>query len=184
MASAFSLLYPDRVQSLSILDISPVKYTANELSSVCDTIMFLAQSTEKLLLADSKQAVSGIIREHVTEDSMHAFLMSQIQPSSEGKGFEWKLHVDPLYQGLEPILNFDLGIKESETYPFTGPTLLMKAGKSDFVRTKHIDSIKLLFPSYVMCTIRDASHWLHVEKPKECAEVLNKFIQSTYALTL
>jgi esterase len=54
--------------------------------------------------------------------------------------------------------------------------LILKAGKSDFVKTKHVDAIKRLFPVYTLATLRDCGHWLHAEKPLETADAVHRFI--------
>ena len=157
------------------MDISPVQYTEKELSSVTDTVYFLQQSQSNLRYAKSKEEVTEIFSELTKDAALQAFLNSNLQPiegNNEIGGYRWKYHVDAMVEGIVNILSFS-----SEDMLYHGPTVVLKAGKSDFVRTKHVDTIKTLFPNYRLVTVRDSGHWLHAEKPEETASMLHQFIE-------
>ena len=204
IAATVALMEPAVIKSLAILDIAPVAYTANELSTVTDTVKFLKESSESLLQAQSKVDVKKILESFTPDNNLQAFLLSNLQelssssaplhsytsslsstPSSTStttsnivsttsasSGFEWKFHVDPLYVGISSILGF------TRNNTFSGPTVVIKAGNSDFVKTKHVTSIQKLFPDYRLVSIKNCGHWLHAEKPVETAEIIAQFIEA------
>ena len=118
-----------------------MEYTNSELSSVMDTVTFLRDSQEALAQADAKSSVKSILEKFTSDENLQAFLSSNLQPK-EGGGFAWKYHVDPLYDNISSVLSFN----PSST--FSGPTVIVKAGSSDFVKTKHVSAIKAVFPDY------------------------------------
>jgi pimeloyl-ACP methyl ester carboxylesterase len=79
-----------------------------------------------------------------------------------------------LHSSISNILDFP----SADIKQFGGPTLVLKAGNSDFVKTKHVPSIQNLFPRYTLATLRGSGHWLHSEKPNETADAIQKFIAS------
>lgn len=183
IAATVALIEPTVVKSLAILDISPVTYAANELSAVTDTVKFLRESKDSLLNAESKIDVKKILESFTNDSNLQAFLSSNLQElpcsttnsittTSTSSGFEWKFHVDPLYDGISSILGFT----RNNTY--NGPTVVIKAGNSDFVKTKHVNSIQNLFPDYRLVSIKNCGHWLHAEKPVETAEIIAQFIEA------
>ena len=54
-----------------------------------------------------------------------------------------------LVDGVDNILDFPV---ESQVYD--GSTVVLKAGNSDFVKTKHVDRIKSSFPNYTLVAVR------------------------------
>ena len=121
IAATLALNYPKKVNSLAIMDISPISYSETELEAVTNTVKFLFESESKLKTAGSKDKMKYIIESFTTEEGLQAFLMSNLQPDSTG--FSWKYHVLPLYEGISNILGF-----KEYTSSYNGPTVIIKAG--------------------------------------------------------
>jgi esterase len=60
--------------------------------------------------------------------------------------------------------------------PYTGPVLFLRGGDSDYVRPSADAAIERLFPNAQRETVEDASHWLHVDKPKQVIASLKRFL--------
>ena len=174
-AAALALSNPKRIRSLAILDISPVEYSENELSFVVDTVNFLQKSQNDLSHAKNKKDLEKIFCKLTKDTALQAFLSSNLQLTEcddGSKGYIWKYNVDALVDGVINVLDFPV-----ENQVYIGPTLVVKAENSNFVRTKHVDRIKSLFPNYRLATVRKCGHWLHAEKPLETANILCQFIE-------
>ena len=120
--------------------------------------------------------MTEIFSELTKDAALQAFLNSNLQPidgNNEIGGYRWKYHVDAMVEGIVNILSFS-----SEDMLYHGPTVVLKAGKSDFVRTKHVDTIKTLFPNYRLVTVRDSGHWLHAEFPEEFHNEVEQYNQN------
>jgi len=175
IAATLALSYPGKVQSLAILDISPVEYTEDELSSVTNTVHFLQRSKNDLSRARRKEEVKEIFSQLTKDSALQAFLSSNLLPIEDIDGivgYRWKYNVDAIVDGMKNILDFPVG-----NQIYNGPTVVLKAGNSDFVKTKHVDRIKTLFPNYRLATVRGCGHWLHAEKTLETADMLRRFIE-------
>eukprot|EP00596_Hydrurales_sp_CCMP1899_P008322 CAMPEP_0119048582 /NCGR_PEP_ID=MMETSP1177-20130426/59633_1 /TAXON_ID=2985 /ORGANISM="Ochromonas sp, Strain CCMP1899" /LENGTH=662 /DNA_ID=CAMNT_0007024655 /DNA_START=245 /DNA_END=2230 /DNA_ORIENTATION=- len=108
-------------------------------------------------------------------------------------GFEWKFIIEGI-TGSKGALsewpdslrstvideNIDVGDKGTNALPlqFLEPVLIMKGGNSKFVKSSHLSKIAEHFPKYTMMTVREAGHWLHVEKPQESSSFLIQFIRN------
>jgi esterase len=170
-------MFPRKVNSLTIMDIAPVSYSAMELSTVTSTVDFLKSSISLLQSASSKEAALEIIGSFTTDPALTAFLMSNLQQSPDRRAFMWKYNVEELCSSLSNILDFPNF--ESQ---YTRPTLVLKAGKSDFVKTKHVEAIQKHFPVYTLATLRDCGHWLHSEKPSETADAVSLFVKKVMSM--
>ena len=61
---------------------------------------------------------------------------------------------------------------------YSGPTLFVRGGDSNYVEIKHEPVIQNMFPTSVIRTIAGAGHWLHAEKPREFLHELERFLTS------
>eukprot|EP01041_Mallomonas_annulata_P001515 gene1515-2915_t len=168
-----------RILSLVMLDISPVQYELNDFLSVSGTVETLVAISEDLKAASSKQTVQTLLQSHFEDSSMVQFLLMNMQPSSQGTGgFEWKFNVHQIHSSMSEIRGFpyNLDIIPNKQYP--GKVLIIKAGNSSFVRSTHLALVSSFFPSYVVVTVRECGHWLHIEKPSETVSIVSKFLNS------
>jgi len=163
----------NKIESVVILDISPVPYSREDIGSVFDTVDFLVNSKDKIAKATTKQEVIDIVNKEFDDPSLRAFLLSNLQSSANPMGgFEWKFSIDGIEPSINSIADFPFCNTES-CYP--GPVLVLKASDSTFVRTSHVSTISTMFPSFTMATQRNAGHWLHAEKPEETTDKVAQF---------
>jgi pimeloyl-ACP methyl ester carboxylesterase len=59
---------------------------------------------------------------------------------------------------------------------YSGPTLFVRGGDSNYVEIKHEPVIQKMFPTSVIRTIAGAGHWLHAQKPREFLQELERFL--------
>ena len=92
----------NKIESVVILDISPVPYTREDIGSVFDTVDFLVNSKDKIAKATTKQEVVDIVNDEFDDPSLRAFLLSNLQSSAKiDGGFEWKFSLE----GIEPSID-------------------------------------------------------------------------------
>lgn len=60
----------------------------------------------------------------------------------------------------------EIGESIGATAVFSGPTLFLKGGRSEYVTGEDTPEIKRHFPMAKVETIPDTGHWLHAEKPE------------------
>lgn len=174
------------ILSLSMLDISPVVYTSEELDSVVDSVTKLSSITSEFDQLD-KSSLNKLISSKFTEKALAAFVKSNLQTSSDQK-WKWSFNLDSIEEYLHNILSFPTSENSSNSDQLAElkkttnlPTLILKGAKSKFVRTQHINEITKLFPLFTIASVKDASHWLHFEQPEETANKVADFLMKVKA---
>jgi esterase len=161
------------IQSLTMMDISPVPYTPIDFENVIycvNTLADLAIVMESNSL--SKTELVKFVSQAFDDPSLQQFILSNAQ--QHGNSFKWSFHIHSLAKCIENIMDFKL--KQSRQ-PCNTPTMILKGSKSDFVKSSHLPAISNLFPHYTLATIRDAGHWLHFERPEQSASKVADFIK-------
>ena len=59
---------------------------------------------------------------------------------------------------------------------FTGETLFIAGGKSDYIKADDHLLIKSLFPNASIKSIEGAGHWVHGRKPNELSQSVIEFL--------
>ena len=62
--------------------------------------------------------------------------------------------------------------------PFTGQTLFIKGGSSDYILPEHKNAIAKLLPNSKAKVIQGAGHWLHAEKTIAFNKIVTDFINA------
>ena len=85
----------------------------------------------------------------------------------------WRLNLDVLAAEMDKIIGFP-----EVSGQFTGPTLFLSGGNSDYVQRDARPTIKALFPAAKFAKIPGAGHWLHAEKPREFEAAARVFLDA------
>ena len=153
VAMWFALTYPERVDQLIVADISPVSYQ----HSFDDTINALKQLPLKQI-SNRKQA-DDLLSEAIPELSYRQFLLQNLQ-LNDGQ-YSWRVNLDFFYQAADNIIAFP---SLEFTLPYRGRVLFIMGGNSNYTDKA---AIEVSFPDAEITTIKDAGHWLHIDRPTE-----------------
>ena len=171
-ASMTALNFPDRVMTLSVLDMAPIVYSSNDFSKVSSIIESLYSTQHALKTAKSKQDLLDLL--NLDDPVMKAFLESNLIVKEEG--LEWRFQLEGIYASLANFREFPV-----DKYAcYDKPSLFLKGGLSNYITTKDIPSIAQYFTNYYVKTIKQAGHWLHHENPSETVTMVSKLIKSVY----
>jgi len=168
VAMAFSLLYPDRVDKLAVLDIAPVAYTHSHAPYI--KALMAIDLSQLASRSDAEKA----LQESIPDMATRLFLMQSLVGSPGN--YRWRLNLAILYQYMSDITSFpeqDLVGMSSDLKP-----LFLTGSNSDYVLEQHNDAIKYYFPKAVFNEIEGAGHWLHAEQPKRVLEALTVFLKN------
>jgi len=152
VAMKIALTHPQRIEKLVIADIAPVAYSArhhnviNGLSSV------------KLDEINTRSDAKKLMESHIVEPGVIQFLLKSLYNSDDG--WQWRFNL-PLI--IRDYLALSQAIEEDAQY--SGPTLFLKGGQSDYLLSEHKPAIDKLFPNSKAKIIGSAGHWLHSQKP-------------------
>lgn len=168
IAQAMSLLYPDRVDGLVVLDIAPVVYSSKDPHwKAVEDIMHAMQSVQD---ASSKSSLDKQLRQSIPDPNLRAFVLTNYDARLKG----WKIPVATICQQLDFIAGFD--VTNHKTKCYEGDVFIIHGGQSRFVRHAYMDRIAELFPNHMLTTIRGAGHWVHAEAPDDTIALLKRYL--------
>lgn len=151
---------------LIVADIAPVSYPRQH-NAVFDGLFSIPLEQLK-----SRQEADKYLSEHVPEPAVRAFLLKNLYRNSE-KQFQWRMNLQALYEQYDEI-----GSAPKITAPFTGKTLFIKGGQSDYLLAEHQSEILKRFPQASYKIIEGTGHWPHAEKPELFSRLVENFLTS------
>ncbi len=158
-AMQIALNYPQRVNKLVVTDIAPVTYEHGH-TYVIRGLTAVAEAS-----IESRQQADEILAQYEDDAGVRSFLLKSLTRTPQGN-YVWQLNLEGI------IANYDEVAKGNFGTPFTGDTLFVKGGNSDYLLTEHKDAVMTLFPGAQLKVVANAGHWPHAEQP----ELFNKLV--------
>jgi esterase len=168
VAMQLALSDASRVQKLIVADIAPVTYSAHHQS------VFAALESVDLAALQNRQQADAQMAQQLGDAGLRQFLLKALYQfkQQEKTQYRWRFNLPVLHQCYPAILAAPTGT------PFSGPTLFIKGGQSDYILPEHEAVMRKLFPVFQLSLIADAGHWLHGEKPVEFNRLVELFLAS------
>jgi len=167
IAMQIALFYPQKVNKLIIADIAPVAYPAHHLTIIKGLRAIDLTKVQKRKDADNQLA------KHVDNIGVRQFLLRNLAINGQHQ-FSFKCSLNNIEQGYQKVM---LGIEAQDGQQFTGKTLFIKGGNSDYILAKHQNAIATLFPNATAKIIQGAGHWLHAEKTVAFNKIVLNFLK-------
>ncbi|MCO6441562.1 MAG: alpha/beta fold hydrolase [Nitrococcus mobilis] len=166
VAMALALTHPERITALVAVDIAPVAYGRHLRGYV--------EAMRRLRLAEigSRAEADQALASAVTEPMIRQFLLTNLE--RHAGQYQWRIPLDILADQM-PLLE---GFPEPKT-TFSGPSLFIYGGRSQYVTKARHGIIRQVFPHAEFACIPEVGHWLHVEAPEQFAELLKSFLVRT-----
>jgi esterase len=178
VAVNFALKWPEKINSLVIIDVSPFILPVNEHKfydenrNILESIMSVDLTGIK-----TRSQVEEQIGEKIKSEKVLALIMKNIQRTTNSS-FSWKMNVRSLYNNLHNMVT-GLPRPTRDTEMVTGfPVTVIKGGNSDYLPPGEFDAIRLLFPAAELITLQNTGHWVQAEKPDEVIEVLRNQLKA------
>ena len=166
VAMEFATTFPEKAKKLVVVDIAPKYYKPHHQQVLAAfRAVDLNQITSR---GDAEASMAPII----SEFGIRQFLLKNLKRSNEG--FSWKVNLDVIEGSIENIGN---GLANGRSY--TGRSLFIAGGKSDYVKKTDHSLIASHFPDSQVIYIAGAGHWVHAEKPKELYESVYHFLSQS-----
>lgn len=170
--------FPERIETLIVIDIAPTPYDPDEQSSQARTHERIMNGMMDVdfSMVSSREDVEHQLTRIIDSPRIRSFLMKNVSRCAKN-GFKWKLNVPVLQKALPHLLGgLDAG-KYSGGEEIAGfPVLFIRGEKSDYIRDDDIRVIRLIFPMARVATIPGAGHWLHVEQPALLVKTIRYFL--------
>lgn len=169
VAMLFSLLHPERVEKLAILDIAPVTYTHSH-APFLDALLEIDLSQ-----LESRSAADKALQSAIPDTGTRLFLLQSL--TGTAKNYQWRLNLSVLHREMDKIVGFPSdGLS---TYSNSVETGLIYGENSTYVKQQDLPLIKKFFPKAYLTGIPNAGHWLHVEQPALVLAALLNFLQTS-----
>ncbi|KAF4015820.1 hypothetical protein G4228_007020, partial [Cervus hanglu yarkandensis] len=168
-AMLLALQRPELVERLIAVDISPVETTSSSNFPNYVTAMRAVDMANEASLSGARKLADERLRSVIQSTSIRQFLLTNLV-EVDGR-FMWRLNLDALDKHWDKILDFPA---RQETY--SGPTLFLRGGNSQFLLPSHYPEIRRLFPRAQMQTVPNASHWVHSDRPQDFMAAVQGFL--------
>lgn len=173
IAMATALAFPERILSMVAADIAPVAYQPRH-----DVIFAALQSLPLAGNSDRRFALNHLIMNGVDEPTAQ-FLLKNLQRTDSG--FAWKMNLAGLKQCYPNIIGWHNSEQTTQhVQVYSGPSLLIRGGDSDYVKSEHRDAILQQFPHVQAKTLAGCGHWLHAQKPAIFNRIVAEFIHNSH----
>lgn len=164
-AMCFAGLYPERIASLVVVDISP-KYYPPHHQDVLKAITAVDFSQ-----IEKRSQVDAVFQEYLSDMGTRQFLLKNIYRDPE-QGWKYRFNMSVLVDENEAI-----GEALPEEVLFDGASVLfIKGGDSEYILHSDKELIKKHFPNAEFKTIEGAGHWVHAQNPKAFSETIAAFL--------
>lgn len=160
-AMVLALTQPDLVNSLLVADIAPVTYGHSQLQFIH------AMQAVDLSQITKRSDANSQLAEHVEDASLRAFFIQSLDVKNQ----IWRLNLDVLAAEMPKIMGFP-----EINSAYSGPTLFLSGGASDYVTRDHRPTIRALFPKARFAKIPNTGHWLHAENPRAFEDSVRVFL--------
>ena len=159
----FTLLYPQFVKQLFVVDIAPVDYPRDEIE-VVDHLLKIDVKNCK-----SRKDVDVKLSNYINDKELRSFLLQNL--NFNNGIYSWSLDLNAIKMGMKDLRGFPFDMISNTSQI---DTLCIFGGDSPYINEKYKDKFKTLFKNLKFFKIEDAGHWLHVEKPEEFIKIISK----------
>jgi len=173
----FAKQYPTEVNNLIVIDIAPKSYIKSfnkKFKTLSHKKIIEAILSVNIIKIKSRKEIDEKLSPIIKERRLRLFLLKNLKRKKD-KSFYWTLNFGAIHKNLEKIVdsvNFD----EFKDTKINISTLFIKGENSNYILDNDIKKIKNIFINSEVSTIKDASHWVHTEKPKELIESIRVFL--------
>lgn len=164
IAMALALDFPERVRSLSVVDICPVRYEPSH-TRILEGMRAVGDAAP-----DRRADADSILSEYVPDRGVRAFLLK----SYDSRSLRWKLNVPLIQSDYEHILDWPYDGSSA----IAAPTMLLYGGKSPYASDDARVAMRSLASDLQEHCIAEAGHWVHAEFPEQTVRVLQEFLNT------
>ncbi len=176
----FAADYPERVQSMIVVDISPRSYKSLNQPSphTLDHLNILnAMMSVDFEKAESRMDIDMMLAGTIASQRVRQFLLKNVRRKDQNH-FEWKLNLGALHDEMPRILDGLDPEKYLNGNGITGfPALFIRGENSDYIQDIDYGIIHTIFPTAEIVSIPNAGHWVHAEQPELFLKTVNYFLE-------
>lgn len=165
-AMQYACNHADLVERLLVADIAP-KYYPPHHEAILRSLLTLP-----LEAVGSRSEADRLLGHSIPDAGTRQFLLKNLYRAQKGK-FAFRCNLEVLSKNSARV-----GDALDATARYSGPTLFLRGGQSDYVHEEDLPEIRRHFPLAQLETLPGASHWLHAEQPEAFFKMAMAFINS------
>ena len=163
-AMNFACMYPDRVEKLVVVDISP-KYYPPHHQEILSGLNAVEQAKIK-----SRKDADQILSQYFSESAMRQFLL---------KNLYWRSSTELTFKFNLKVLSDQIKNVGQALYTnalFDRPTLFIAGQSSNYIKETDVELIESHFPDFEIVEIPKSGHWVHAENPDQFFDKVSRFL--------
>jgi esterase len=167
IAMQMALTHTDLISTLTVLDIAPVSYEPRHVNVFKSLLSVNLEQLKERKDADKRMS------EFVSEASVRQFLLKSLYQDADTDQWHWRFNLT--------LLNRDYALLSKgivSDQQFTKPVLFLKGENSDYLKISYTQQTIEFFPNSRVRVVSGVGHWLHAEKPAECAKHIRAFLRN------
>jgi pimeloyl-ACP methyl ester carboxylesterase len=171
VAMHLSLLHPNRMLGMMVVDIAPRYYTPHH-QQVLDALWSVDFSKHK-----SRKDCEQVLENLIVDAGTRQFLLKNLfwETLSDGSlQLAWKMNLPVITRHIEEVGQASPKPHSSEVERI--PVLFVRGAKSNYINSEDIIQIKEYYPNSKLETIEDAGHWVQAEQPEAFLACLKAFV--------
>lgn len=165
VAMQLALDHPELVEKLVVVDIAPGQAKDGH-SAIFEALLALDLSA----IQTRSDAEAMLSAQPFADPATLQFLLKNITRQQDGS-YSWKMNLPVLWRSYANIL------APVDGFPYSGPTLFVRGGRSNYIKDNDWPLIQRLFPNASVHIIQGAGHWVHVEQPAALLSLLRGFLE-------
>ena len=163
-AMNFACMYPDRVEKLVVVDISPKYYPPHH-----QEILSALNAVEQAKIKSRKDA-DQILSQYFSESAMRQFLLKNLYWRSSTE-LTFKFNLKVLSDQIENV-----GQALHTDALFDRSTLFIVGQLSNYIKETDVELIESHFPDFEIVEIPNSGHWVHAENPDQFFDKVSRFL--------
>ncbi|HDR1843818.1 TPA: alpha/beta fold hydrolase [Pasteurella multocida] len=162
-AMKMTALYPHLVEKLIVIDIAPVKYGHHGHDAVFAGLFATKQAKPK-----TRQEAKHYLAQYIPEEAIQQFMLKSFDANAKEY---FRFNLSALHANYPHIMDW-------QPCHCTVPTLFIRGGQSNYIKTEDTQPILAQFPQATAFTINGCGHWVHAEKPEFVIRAIERFLIS------
>lgn len=173
-----AIRYPDLVDRLVVVDMSPVSYTGPRQFNKLVEAMVSLDLTD---LPDRRTAEERM-KEQVPDPGVRQFLLQNLHRVQHRHGapqWFWQPNLRLICDNLDVLA----GWEEPDGSPFDKPVFWIGGDRADYVLPEYDSAMRTLFPRARLMMLKGVGHWVHSEAPQIFIPALRRFLDAGRSVT-
>ncbi|MFO7842476.1 MAG: alpha/beta fold hydrolase [Bacteroidales bacterium] len=176
-AMFFAVDYPEKVNSLIVVDISPKSYIDTKSTQLLShSTIINAMYNVDFNHVNNRSDIDKMLSSSIPSKRVRQFLLKNVSRTKDNQ-FKWSLNLESISNELTNIMDGLDTDKFKKGKGVSGfPVLFIKGDQSDYIDSSDKTAIEIIFPFAEIETIPNAGHWLHAEQPGIFLNTIQKFL--------